>query len=169
MKLGSTLLTFGFSFDSFKRWLQNFGFIHTDSKIWSLVLGNGESSKSQYRRYLEAGKGCISIASVFTNKIAANIFSVINPEDSMFFNFFYWRNFQRVYSWSIQTSLIFCTESYQTQKETRKCILDKLKKKKKSKIRCHFCPLIAEQATVVLTFILTVKMDKNGHKQTTDI
>ncbi len=88
MKLGSTLLTFGFTFDIFKRWLQNFGFIHTDSKFWSSELGNGESSKSQYRSYLEAGKGHISIASVFTYKNAANIFSIINPEDSMFFNFF---------------------------------------------------------------------------------
>ncbi len=37
------LLTFGFDFGTFKRWLQNFGFIQTDLKFWSIKLGDGES------------------------------------------------------------------------------------------------------------------------------
>jgi hypothetical protein len=55
MMLQSTLLTFGFACGTFERWLQNFGFVWTDSKFQSFKLGDGESSKSQHRSYLLFG------------------------------------------------------------------------------------------------------------------
>ncbi len=41
------LLSCGFTFGTFQRWLQNFGFVCTDLKFWSFELGDGESSKLQ--------------------------------------------------------------------------------------------------------------------------
>jgi hypothetical protein len=52
VKLQSTLLTFGFAFGTFKRWLHNFGFFQTNLKFQSCELGNGKSLKSQYCSYL---------------------------------------------------------------------------------------------------------------------
>ncbi len=52
IKFWSTLLTFGFAFGTFGRWLQNFSFICTELKFWIFELCDGESSKSQYSSYL---------------------------------------------------------------------------------------------------------------------
>jgi hypothetical protein len=43
IQLQCTLLTFSFTLGTFERWLQNFGFIQTDTKFWGFKLGNGES------------------------------------------------------------------------------------------------------------------------------
>ncbi len=45
-------LAFGFASGAFKSLPQNFGIIQTGSKFQNFGLGNGESWKSQYHRYL---------------------------------------------------------------------------------------------------------------------
>ncbi len=105
MKFRSTLLTFSFALGTFKRWLQNFGFICTDSKFWSFELGDGESSKSQYRSYLEKH------VQISTSQ------NVIKPQwricwwshrDSAFFQPNFWlSNFQSFFSGKIE-SFLFC-------------------------------------------------------------
>ncbi len=57
------LLTFAFSFITFARWLQNFGFFQTDSKFQNFTLIDGESFNSQYHSYPDGG---IRISAIFS-------------------------------------------------------------------------------------------------------
>ncbi len=52
IQLGCIVLTFGFAFDPFESLPKNFSRFQNGSKFWNFGLGDGESWKSQYRRYL---------------------------------------------------------------------------------------------------------------------